>query len=78
MDEYLRQNHDLPSKSRLKKIQARWLGIIDTLRKLSATCDSLMENKSVLFLKILDIIKELEGPLLIKDSMLLNKDQVEK
>jgi hypothetical protein len=49
MDEYLRRNHDLPSKSRLKKIQARWLGIIDTLRKLSATYDSLMENKSVLF-----------------------------
>jgi hypothetical protein len=45
---------------------------------LSTTCDSLEERKSALFLKNLDIIKELEGPLLIKDSMLLNKDQVEE
>jgi hypothetical protein len=45
------------------------MGRIDTLQKLSATHDSLMEKKSTLFLKVLDIIKELEGPLLIKDSM---------
>jgi len=36
-----------------------------------------MENKSSLFLKILDVIKELEGSLFIKVSLLLNKDQVE-
>jgi hypothetical protein len=33
-----------------------------------------MEKKSTLFLRVLDVVKEMEGPLLIKDSMLLNKD----
>jgi hypothetical protein len=44
---------------------------------LDTTCDSLEKKKSALFLKDLDIIKELEGLLLIKESMLLNKDLVE-
>ena len=49
MDESIRQKQDLPCKSRLKQIQVGSLGRIDTLSKLSATCDSLMEKKSVLF-----------------------------
>jgi hypothetical protein len=36
-----------------------------------------MEKKIIVFLKVLDIIKELEGPILIKYSMFLSKDQVE-
>jgi hypothetical protein len=44
---------------------------------LNSTYDSLEEKKNALFLKVLDIMKELEGLLLIKESMLLNKDQVE-
>ena len=77
MDKFVRRKQDLPCKNRLKKIQDGWLGRVDILLKLSATFDTLMENKSVLFLKFIDMIKELEGPILIKDSMLLNKDQVE-
>jgi hypothetical protein len=78
MDKFVRRKQDLPCKNRLKKIQDGWLGRVDILLKLSATFDTLMENKSVLFLKFIDMIKELEGPILIKDSMLLNKNQVEK
>jgi hypothetical protein len=44
---------------------------------LNSIYNSLEEKKNALFLKVLDIMKELEGPLLIKESMLLNKDQVE-
>jgi hypothetical protein len=36
-----------------------------------------MENKILLFLKVLDAIKEWEGLILIRKSMLLNKDQME-
>jgi len=77
MDDLVRRKQELPSKSRLKQIQVGWLVRIDVLQHLSATCDSLMKKKSSLFLKALDVIKELEGPLLIKESKLLNKDQVE-
>nr|KUM50079.1 hypothetical protein ABT39_MTgene3307 [Picea glauca]QHR88587.1 hypothetical protein Q903MT_gene2601 [Picea sitchensis] len=31
----------------------------------------------MIFLKVVNIIKELEGPSLIKDSMLLSRDQIE-
>jgi hypothetical protein len=47
-------------------------------RKLSsATCDALEERRSSLFLWVMDIIKELKGPPLIRDSMLLTRDQMQ-
>jgi hypothetical protein len=51
MDDLVRWKKGLPSKRRVKKIKSSWLGIIDTLWKMSATCDSLMEKKRKLFLK---------------------------
>jgi len=36
-----------------------------------------MEFFFLLLLKFIDVIKKQEGPLLIRKSMLLNKDQVE-
>jgi hypothetical protein len=48
-DEFVRKKREIPYKSKLKQIQARWLGRINTLRKLSATCVSFMEKKSVIF-----------------------------
>jgi hypothetical protein len=77
VDELTRKKQDFPSKNRLKQIQVGWLGRIDILRQLIATCDILEGRKSTLFLKVVDIVKELEGPTLIRDSTLLTKDQME-
>jgi hypothetical protein len=68
MDELTRWKQDLPSKNRLKQIQVGWLGRIDTLQQLIATCDALEGRRSSLFLRVMDIVKELEGPPLIRDS----------
>jgi hypothetical protein len=44
---------------------------------LITTCDALEGRRSTLFLKVADIVKELKGPPLIRDSMLLTRDQME-
>ena len=74
MDELTRWKRDFPSKNRLKQIHAGWFGRIDTLQQLIATCDALEGRRSTLFLKVDDIVNELKGPPLIRDSMLLTRD----
>jgi hypothetical protein len=44
---------------------------------LTATYDALEERRSSLFLRVTYIIKELEGPPLIRDSLLLTRDQMQ-
>jgi hypothetical protein len=41
-------------------------------------CDTINSKRSDLFLKLVDLTKELEGPHLIMDSILLSKDQLQK
>jgi hypothetical protein len=44
---------------------------------LIATCDALEGRKSTFFLKVEDIVRELEGSSLIRDSILYSRDQME-
>jgi hypothetical protein len=44
---------------------------------LITTCDTLEGRRSTLFLKVANIVKELKFPPLMRDSILITKDQME-
>jgi hypothetical protein len=77
MTDYTRKQHDLPSNNRLKQIKVGWLARIEVLWELIASCKRIEEKRSDAFLRSLEIVKELEGPPLIRESTMLTKEQLE-
>jgi hypothetical protein len=73
-----RRYQNLPSKTRVKQINSFWLKIIKFLREMLSECDFINTKRGDLFLKIIDLTKELEGPHLIMDSILLSKNKLQE
>jgi hypothetical protein len=78
MNDVHRREQNIPSKVRLKQINSCWLRRIKCLREMLVECDTINSKISDLFLKLVDLTKELEGPHLIMDSILLSKDQLQE
>jgi hypothetical protein len=55
---------------------AGWLKIIKCLREMLSECGVINIKRGDVFLKLVDLNKELEGPHLIMDSMLLSKREI--
>jgi hypothetical protein len=78
MNDVHRREKNLPSKIRLRQINACWLKRIKCLREILVECDTINTKRSDVFLKLVDLTKELKGPHLIMDSILLSKDQLQE
>jgi hypothetical protein len=78
MNDMQRREQNLPSKIRLRKINVGWLKMIECLKELLEECDNINGKRGDLFLKLVDLTKELRGPHLIMDSILLSKDQLQE
>jgi hypothetical protein len=58
----------------MKQINACWLRRIKELREMINETDVLRNKKSDLFLKLVSLTKELDGPNLLMDTMILTKE----
>jgi hypothetical protein len=73
-----REKKNLPSKFRLREINVGWLKTIRCLKELLEKCDSINEKMGVLFLQLVDLAKEIKGPHLIMDSIILSKEKLQE
>jgi hypothetical protein len=74
-----RKEKKLPSTTRMKQINACWLRRIKNLREMISELDVLKnKKKSDLFLKLVDLTKELDGPNLLMDTMLFIKGNINR
>ena len=60
----------------MKQINARQLKRIKTLREMINELDVVKSKRGDLFLKIVDLKKELNGPNLLMDTILLSKNNL--
>jgi hypothetical protein len=73
-----KREHNLPSNTRMKKISACWLKRITKLREMTSELDSLKNKRGRLFFKLVDLMKELDGPILLMDTMISSKETIIK
>jgi hypothetical protein len=62
----------------MKQINACWLKRIKCLRELLSECDVINIKRGDIFLKLVDLTKELDGPHLIMDTILLSREQLQE
>jgi len=74
MNDFKRKKQDFPSNNRMKQIEFGWIARIDILWELISIGKNLEGKKFDLFLKSLDIVKELKGPPLVREATLLTKE----
>jgi hypothetical protein len=74
MNDMQRREQNLPSKIRLRQINTGWLKMIQHLKELLEKCDNINGKRGDLFLQLVDLKKDLRGPHLIMDSILLSKE----
>jgi hypothetical protein len=60
----------------MKQINACWLRRIKELKEMINETDVLRNKKSDLFLKLVGLTKELNGPNLLMDTMILSKESL--
>jgi len=65
-----RREKNLPFKARLKQINACWLKRINCLQEMLSECDVINTKRDDLFLKLVDLTKEL--------SILLSKEKLQE
>jgi hypothetical protein len=75
LSELHRRDQNLPSKTRMKHINARWLKNTKCLRSESYVINT---KRGAAFLNLVDLTKELEGPHIIMDTMLLSKENLQE
>jgi hypothetical protein len=72
------RDKNIPSKTHMKQINACWLKIIKFLREMLSECDVINTKRGDVFLKLVDLTKELDIPHLIMDTMLLSKEKLQE
>jgi uncharacterized coiled-coil DUF342 family protein len=65
-----KREQNLPSNTQMKQINACWLKMIKKLREMISEIDALKNKRSDLFFKLVDLMKELDGPNLLMDTIL--------
>ena len=73
-----RREQNLPSKIQMKQINVWWLKIIKCLRDLLSECDAFKIKRDDIFLKLVDLTKNLDGLNLLMDAILFSKDKLLK
>jgi len=68
---------NLPSKCRIKQVRVGLLARIQMLQDSIVNCTKINDKRSNAFLKALEIVKYLKGPQLVRESMLIPKEQLE-
>ena len=76
LNEAQRKEQKLPSPYHMKQINACWLSRIKELREIINETDVLRNKKSDLFLELVNLTKELDGPNLLMDTMILTKESL--
>jgi hypothetical protein len=74
MSDVHRREQNIPSKVRIKQIDACWSRRIKCLREMIVECDNINSKRSDVFFKLIDVTKELEAPNLIMDTILLSNN----
>jgi hypothetical protein len=72
------RDKNISSKTHMKQINSCWLKIIKCLREMLSECDVINTKRGVVFLKLVDLTKELDITHLIMDTMLLSKEQLQE
>ena len=62
---------------RLRKIHPRWKGHVEILNTLKEKAMLLEDKRSIALLKVSNVVNELEGPRITKDSTFLSHDEFE-
>ena len=73
LNEAQRNEQKLHSPYCMNEINACWLRIIKELREMINETDILRNKKNDLFVELVNITKELDGPNLLMDTMILTK-----
>jgi uncharacterized protein YicC (UPF0701 family) len=73
LNEARRKEQKLLSPYCMKQINVCWLRIIKELREMINEIEALRNKKSDLFLKLVGLTNELDGPDLLMDTMILTK-----
>jgi hypothetical protein len=69
-----RRENKLPSSTRMKHINACWLRRLKILREMIGELDVLKSKRGDIFFKLIDLMKELNGPNLLMGTMLSTKE----
>lgn len=71
-----RREQNLPSSIRMKQINTCWLKIIKILREMLSELDDVKIKRGYLFLKLIDLTKDLDGPNLLMDTIFMSKEKL--
>jgi len=71
-----RREQNLPSSIRMKQINTCWLKIIKIVREMLSELDDVKIKRGYLFLKLIDLTKDLDGPNLLMDTILMSKEKL--
>jgi hypothetical protein len=73
-----RREKNISFKARLKQINACWSKRIKFLQEMLFECDVINNKRGDIFLNLVDLTKEMDGPHLITDSTLLSKEKLQE
>ena len=73
LNEFCKKEQKLSLPYQMKQVNACWIRKIKELKEMINEIDVLRNKKSDLFLKLVDLTKELYGPNLLMDTMILSK-----
>jgi hypothetical protein len=68
---------DLPLNHRIKQVRAGWLVRIQMLQDSISNCTNINDKRNNALLKANEIVKDLEGPKLAREYVLIPKEQLE-
>ena len=77
LSDFHRNQQDLSSNCRIKQVRVGLLARIQMLQDSIVNCTKINDKRSNAFLKALEIVKYLKGPQLVRESMLIPKEQLE-
>jgi hypothetical protein len=68
------RDQNLPSNIQMKQINYCWLKRIKSLREMINEIDVVKNKRGDLFFKLVDLTNELDGPILLVDTLLSSKE----
>jgi hypothetical protein len=76
-DHHINQQQ-FPSNKRIKQIREGWEARVNMLKDTIVDCERINEKRGDAFLKALDIVRELQGPQILRNFGIITKEQLDK
>jgi len=73
LNEFQRIQWNLPGPKRLKQIKSSWFIKIRMIEEAIVDCSNIDDKRRNAFIKAIKFVKDLEGPCMIRDSMIICK-----